>query len=327
MLEIDGSSGEGGGQIIRTAISLSAIKGLPVRIKNIRANRPNPGLAAQHLKAIETVGKLTDAEITGLKKGSTELTFIPKEIRGGNLKVNIGTAGSITLLLQCLIPVALFAPERTSLEIIGGTDVAWSPPIDFYRYVFLPVLGCRIELELLRRGYYPEGGGKVRVLIDPSEIHEIKIEEGEVVKGISHSSNLPEHVPERQAGFARTFLEERGYEVEIEIETTRSISTGSGITLWCGGKSGSSLGRKGKRAENVGEEAAKAIFRELESDSNVDVYLADQLIPYMALSEEKSEIRVREITGHLETNIFVCEKILGTKFIVKKNGIVNVRRI
>ncbi|MFQ6062762.1 MAG: RNA 3'-terminal phosphate cyclase, partial [Methanosarcinales archaeon] len=130
MIEIDGSYGEGGGQIVRTAVALSAVTGLPAHIKNIRSNRPNPGLSAQHQKAIETLKRITDAEVHGLELRSTELTFIPSEIKSGIYKVDIGTAGSISLLLQCIMPISAKIKSPLQLQITGGTDVAWSPPID-----------------------------------------------------------------------------------------------------------------------------------------------------------------------------------------------------
>lgn len=331
-VEIDGSYGEGGGQIIRTAVALSAVTGRPVRIEKIRANRPNPGLAAQHLNAVDAVRRICDAEVKGLKLRSTTLEFSPSEIRGGRFEINIGTAGSITLLLQCLIPAALFAEEVTSLRIIGGTDVAWSPPFDFYKNVFLRALremGCEVSLKLLRRGYYPKGGGVVEAYIEPMSnglkgFVLTELEGGRrsnEVKGVSHCGSLPRHVAERQARAAARALERSGYAADIEVETAETACPGSGITLWQDFKAGSSLGERGKRAEAVGEEAAAAILSELESAATVDVHLADQLVPYMALAAadgEASEIRVREVTKHLDTNIHITQKFLDVKFTVEK---------
>jgi RNA 3'-terminal phosphate cyclase (ATP) len=145
-IEIDGSFGEGGGQIVRTAVALSAVTGKAVKINNIRAKRPNPGLSWQHITAIDAVRKLCNASIYGLKKGSPTLEFKPYSLKGGSFKFDVGTAGSITLVLQaCLLP-ALFCDRTTEITITGGTDVAWSPPIDYFRFVFLNLLkknGCR----------------------------------------------------------------------------------------------------------------------------------------------------------------------------------------
>jgi RNA 3'-terminal phosphate cyclase (ATP) len=327
MLEIDGSVGEGGGQIIRTAIALAAITGKEVEIKNIRANRPNPGLSAQHLHAVKAVERISGGHTEGLALRSTRLTFSPETLKGFEGEIDIGTAGSITLLLQCLIPVALFADRKTSVRITGGTDVNWSPSGDFTTHVFLKALremGCEVHLDLKQRGYYPKGGGLVDVSITP--VRHLKglvapepPHDG-IVHGVSHSCGLPAHVAERQAKAAKWSLEEAGYPAEIktEIEKEEKRTTGSGITLWCGYKSGSALGERGKRAELVGEEAARAILTELESSSTVDLPLADQLVPYIALSKDKSEIKVREMTKHLETNLYITRKFLDVEFNVAK---------
>jgi RNA 3'-terminal phosphate cyclase (ATP) len=327
MLQIDGSVGEGGGQIIRTAIALAAITGKAVEIKNIRANRPNPGLSAQHLHAVKAVEQISGGHTEGLALRSTRLAFSPGTLKGFEGEIDIGTAGSITLLMQCLIPVALFADRETNVRITGGSDVNWSPPIDFYLNLFLKALremGCEVHLDLKQRGYYPKGGGLVDVFITPTRhlkglVAPEPLHEG-IVHGISHSSGLPAHVAERQAKASKRVLKEAGYDTEIktEIEKEGERITGSGITLWSGYKSGSALGERGKRAEIVGEEAAHVILRELKASSTVDVYLADQLIPYMALSKGKSEIRVREMTKHLETNIYITQQFLDVAFNVKK---------
>ena len=338
MIRIDGTYGEGGGQIIRTAIALAAITGEEVEIENIRANRPNPGLSAQHLHAVKAVAKLSGGRTEGLELRSTRLKFSPGALNGFEGEIDIGTAGSITLLLQCLIPVAVFADSETKVRIRGGTDVKWSPPMDFYTEVFLKAIremGCDVHLDLKRRGYYPKGDGLVEAKITPShQLKGIVLVESErtregVVKGISHSCGLPAHVAERQAKAAESVLTENGYDAEIktEIENGGGRTTGCGITLWKGYKSGSALGERGKRAERVGEEAAGNIIKELESASTVDVYLADQLIPYIALADGKSEIRVREMTKHLETNMYVTKKFLDVEFeIEKKSGFFAIRR-
>ncbi len=335
MIEIDGTYGEGGGQIIRTAIALAAITGKDVEIKNIRANRPNPGLSAQHLHAVKAVEKLSGGRTAGLELRSPRLKFLPGVQKGFEGEIDIGTAGSITLLLQCLIPVALFADEPTRVSIKGGTDVKWSPPIDFYTEVFLEALhemGCDVHLKMKRRGYYPKGGGLVEVRIAPSRhlkgIVLLKSEKEGIIKGVSHSCGLPAHVAERQAKAAERILNEYGYDTEIktEIEDGDKRTTGCGITLWRGYKSGSALGERGKRAELVGEEAARNILTELESVSTVDIHLADQLIPYIALASGKSELKVREITKHLETNMYVTKKFLDIEFKIGKEGDVFVIR-
>jgi len=340
MIQIDGTYGEGGGQIIRTAIALAAVTGEEVEIENIRANRPNPGLSAQHLHAVKAVAKLSGGKAEGLELRSTRLNFSPGALKGFEGDIDIGTAGSITLLLQCLIPVAVFADSETKVRIRGGTDVKWSPPMDFYTELFLKAIremGCDVHLDLKRRGYYPKGDGLV---ITPTfQSHQLKgivlVESertggsGGAVKGISHSCGLPAHVAERQAKAAESVLNAAGYDsaIKIEIDENSKRTTGCGITLWKGYKSGSALGERGKRAERVGEEAAGNIINELESVSTVDVYLADQLIPYIALANGKSEMRVREVTKHLETNMYVTKKFLNVEFgVEKKKGFFAIRR-
>ncbi|NOR59281.1 MAG: RNA 3'-terminal phosphate cyclase [Methanosarcinales archaeon] len=350
MIRIDGSYGEGGGQIIRTAVALSAVTGTEVTISNIRSNRPKPGLKAQHMSAIRTAADMTCARISGLKSGSTELTFSPGDISGGHYNIDIGTAGSITLLLQCLIPVASAAQEPVSLDITGGTDVAWSPPIDYMAHVLLPVLasmGLECNIRLQRRGYYPRGGGRVTAIIHPSALQGVELDKEEetdtkkgetetemememgkdkgkeegnepcTVSGISHSSNLPPHVMQRQADAATAALEKAGYSSSIDTWAANSPSTGSGITLWCGYSGGSALGKRGLPAEKVGKAAAGEIITELGSWAAVDVHLADQLIPYMGLAGVGS-FTVREVSGHTRTNIWVVEQFLGVKFRVER---------
>ncbi len=341
MIRIDGSYGEGGGQIIRTAVALSAVTGSEVTISNIRSNRPKPGLKAQHMSAIRTAADMTCARISGLKSGSTELTFSPGDISGGHYNIDIGTAGSITLLLQCLIPVASAAQESVSLDITGGTDVAWSPPIDYMAHVLLPVLasmGLKCNIRLQRRGYYPRGGGRVTAIIHPSALRAVELDKEKetdtkkedemekergkekepcTVSGISHSSNLPPHVMQRQADAATAALEKAGYSSSIDTWAANSTSTGSGITLWCGYTGGSALGKRGLPAEKVGRMAAREIIAELGSWAAVDVHLADQLIPYMGLAGGGS-FTVREVSGHTRTNIWVVEQFLGVEFRIEE---------
>ncbi|MGB9928961.1 MAG: RNA 3'-terminal phosphate cyclase [Methanosarcina sp.] len=328
MLEIDGSYGEGGGQLVRTAVALSAVTGTGVKIKNIRKNRPNPGLKQQHLKALETAAKICEAEIFGLFPGSTELSFVPVEIKGGKYEIDIGTAGSISLLLQCLMPALPFSKKKVELLIRGGTDVAWAPTIDYLQNVTfkaLERLGYTGNIILKKYGYYPKGGGEVSAFFEPCKLKGFHFSrESEEIKGVSHASNLPAHVPLRQAEAAKLKLLEAGYPSEIENKSFEFLSTGSGITLWAGFSGGSALGKKGLPAEKVGQHAAEEIIKELASGAAVDVYLADQLIPYMALSGSSS-YTVREISLHAATNIWITEQLLDVKFnIEEKKGLFEI---
>lgn len=350
MIEIDGSYGEGGGQLVRTAVALSAVTGEEIKVTNIRKNRPNPGLKQQHLKALETAAKICGARVSGLFPGSSELFFAPVEIKGGKYNIDIGTAGSVTLLLQCIMPALPFAKAKVELTIRGGTDVAWSPTIDYLQHVTfraLEKLGYVGKVILKERGYYPKGGGNVSAVFEPCKLHgfhfqkikeDKKVEESltdekglqegesqkEMIKGISHASNLPAHVPSRQAEAARSLFLETGYASEINVQSHELLSTGSGITLWTGYCGGSNLGKRGLPSEKVGRRAAEEIIAELRAGAAVDMHLADQLIPYMALAGNSS-YTVRELTLHAATNIWVTEKFLDVKFkIEEKEGLFQV---
>lgn len=321
MLEIDGSYGEGGGQLVRTAIALSSITRTGIRIKNIRKNRQNPGLKQQHLKALDTAALICEAKVSGLFPGSTELSFVPMDIKGGQFEIDIGTAGSIALLLQCLMPILPFAKEKVELIIRGGTDGAWAPTIDYLQKVTLKALeklSYKGRIVLHEHGYYPKGGGKVSAFFEPCRLHGFHyLKEEEDVRGISHASNLPAHIPLRQAEAARTRLLEVGYPSQIETISFESFSTGSGITLWSGYFGGSALGKRGLPAEKVGKNAAEEIISEIRSGTSVDIHLADQLIPYMALARDSS-YTVREISLHAITNIWVIEQFLDVKFKIEE---------
>lgn len=328
MLEIDGSYGEGGGQLVRTAVALSAVTGKGIRVTNIRKNRPNPGLKQQHLKALETAAKICQAQISGLFPGSTELSFVPVEIKGGKYDIDIGTAGSITLFLQCIMPALPFAKEEVELTIKGGTDVAWSPTMDYLQHVTfsaLKQLGYSGSVTLKEHGYYPKGGGKVSAYFKPCRLQGFHfLKEEEKIKGISHASNLPAHVALRQAEAASTRLMEARYPSQIETQSFEAFSTGSGITVWTGYMGGSALGKRGLPAEKVGKDAADEIILELRAGASVDTYLADQLIPYMALAGNSS-YTVRELSLHTKTNIWVTEQFLDVNFrIEKKEGLFEV---
>ena len=319
MLTIDGSQGEGGGQILRTSVALSAVTEIPVRVINIRANRPKPGLRAQHLNAIKAVAEVCKAETHGVEIGSREIEFLPKKLSGGTFDINIGTAGSITLVLQALMIPAVHAKERLAVRITGGTDMKWSPPIDYLRFVTLPLLkkfGYQAEIQLIRRGYYPSGGGEVVFKVTPSSLEKIFItDRGKIlnIKGISHAHPdlRKAEVAERQAKSARILIRnELNKEAEIEKQYAHTFSYGSGITLWAETENSilgaDSIGERGKRAEVVGEEAAGAFVAELNTGAGLDKHMADQVVPFLALAGGR--VAVSEVTEHTRTNIHVLKK-------------------
>jgi len=322
MIEIDGSYGEGGGQILRTAIALSAITGKAVKINNIRANRPNPGLRPQHLHAILALKELSNAKVKKAKVGSTVLEFVPGRVEAKHIKVPIKTAGSVTLVLQALLPAMAFVGG--SFEITGGTDVPWSPPIDYLRHVTLFALkkmGLEVKIEVRRRGHYPKGGGLVVGEVKPWKekrpLVALKWHKINRFTGISHATNLPPHIAERQAKSAEETLKSfYSLPVEIEREVSHSLGPGSGIVVWAETDSlrvgGDALGKRGKPAEVVGKEAADELIKQLPSGMAVDKFLGDQLIPFLAFTG--GEIGVVEVTNHLLTNIWVVERFLGRIF-------------
>ncbi len=326
MIRIDGSYGEGGGQILRSAVALSCITGEDVEVYNIRANRPKPGLKAQHMKGVEAAKLLCDAEVEGLRIGSTRLVFRPGKVRARDLRIDIGTAGSITLVLQTILPPLLHSRKRCRLRITGGTDVSWSPSVDYFRFVTAKVLeemGAELDVELVRRGYYPKGGGEVVVEIGEATLTGMKFSEKktDTVYGVSHCSNLPAHVAERQARAAKKILESGGYSVEIKTEVSGGISTGSGITLFTAYKGSVSLGEKGKPAEKVGEEAAREILMEMNRRGAFDRFLADQVMIPAVIAKGETEYTATEITLHARSNAYVINSFFDGAAEIESNTI------
>ena len=335
MIEIPGDLLEGGGQIVRTALALSALTGKPVSITKIRENRPNPGLQAQHFIAAKALAAMCKAETRDLKIGSRQLSFIPHERAGGRFTFDVGTAGSIPLILQALLPAAAFAPSPVAFELTGGTDVRWSPSIDFLRLTQLPLLrkmGYEVRIQVDRRGHYPKGGGRVTANVNPPRMLTAVrwLERGELVEidGVSHCVRLPSHVAERQAKAAKEKLREAGFShVNVEAETYAAnqdphFSPGSGVTLIAKFTSGAilgsdSLGERGKPAENVGEEAATKLLKEIASGASVDKHMGDIMIPYLAVADGVSDIQISEITPHTLTNIKVAELLTEVKFTIE----------
>ncbi len=331
MIEIDGSYGEGGGQILRTAVSLSALTMKPIRISNIRAGRPKPGLKHQHIAGIEVTGKIVNANIKGLKVGSTVVEFVPRQRCGGGVNYDVGTAGSISLVLQAALPPAVLSPEPISFKLRGGTDVKWSPPVDYLQNIFahtLGILGPKIEIFQGKRGHFPRGGGNVICNVIPIDsirsLERVQFGELTDVGGISHCVRLPEHVAERQALAAgEIILRHLKIEPHIVRESYRKekdthLGPGSGIVIWAESEHGfrigaDALGERGKSAEDVGSEAASKLVTEVSTGMTIDSHLCDMLIPYLAVAKGTSKIGVTSVTSHLTTNIWAVKQILGTR--------------
>jgi len=323
MIEIDGSYGSGGGQIIRTALALSAITGKAFRITNIRAKRKNPGLAHQHLCAVNAVAQLCNAKVHGNFLGSKELQFEPGKIETKKLKINIGTAGSISLVLQALMPALTTITEPTEVEIVGGTDVEMAPSIDYLRNVLLKLLekiNYKAELKILRRGFFPKGNGKIIFMTEPMKLKRYDFKQrGELlqIKGISVASTdlKKAKVAERQANEAKKLLQLK-VPIEIEEKYVEASSAGSVITLWSEFENsilGScTVGKRSKPSEKVAAEAANSLLQELKSNAVVDFHAADQLLPYFALVG--GYLKTSKISEHAKTNAFVIEKFLPVSF-------------
>lgn len=336
VIEIDGSRKSGSGTILRLSVALAAIIGQPLHIYNIRQNRPQPGLKPQHLEAVLTAAKLCNAELRSARLNSRELWFKPKRVEGGKVNAEIGTAGSIPMLLMTVLPICAFAEDTVQLHVSrGGTDVQHSPTINYMRYVFLPTLkrmGLNAALTVQKYGYYPKGMGEITLTVEPCKsLQPLRLESFrkiEVMKGVSVCTFLAERkVAERQAKAANHYLMEKAYRADIQIINDRSnpMQKGSSLVLWAEAGAGAILGADAigelrKTSEAVGREAAEKLYTEISAKPTVDVHLADMLIPYVALAKGRSTYLTRTISDHLETNIWLAEKILNVRFNMKKVG-------
>lgn len=323
VLVIDGSLGEGGGQILRTALSLSAITGRAIRIDNIRARRRNPGLAAQHVAAVRAVAAICAARVEGDEIGSATLAFSPQgPVAAGDYEFDVaaaregGSAGSATLVLHALVPPLALASGRSSVTVHGGTHVPWSPPFEHFSEVWLATLkriGLRAGAELCAPGFYPAGGGEIVCHIAGSGSGQSLaplslLERGplERVDGRAVAANLPAHIAQRMAARAAALLREAGILGDIVPERVRAASPGAVITLTARYRQAlagaSSLGEIGKPAEQVAGEAVAALLADHRTGAAVEPHLADQILVPLAFAAAPSRFTVAQATGHLETN-------------------------
>jgi len=342
MLVIDGSYGEGGGQVLRTALSLAALLGRAVRLVNIRAGRPKPGLQAQHLTGVRAAARICDADVIGAKLGSPELTFVPRTApQAGTYTFDVaearqgGSAGAASLVFQTvLLPLAL-ADGQSHLTIRGGTHVEWSPPFDYLKRVYLPTLariGVQAKVHLKKWGWYPVGGGEMTAVIEgrgtaggEGNLRGLQgltlTERGQLlrVRGLSATSNLPRHIAQRQQRQVLQVLRERGFNPRIEvIDDAPSKSQGTVVFLWAEFENVvagfTAYGRLGKRAEEVAEDACREFLIYQDSGAALDPHLADQVILPLALAAGESAFTTSQITEHLRTNVWVVEQFLGPRF-------------
>src|SRR4030066_2405046 len=328
MLEIDGSFGEGGGQVLRTSLSLSCLLNKPFRIFNIRTKRKKPGLMPQHLMGIRALKLISNARVEGDSVGSTELVFEPGEVKAGDYFFDIGTAGSTSLLLQAIILPLIFAKHTSSLPLKGGTHVPFSPPFHYISGVFIPILnklGIEVKATIESYGFYPKGGGKVHVEIKTADKIEAAnyLERGQLTKvyGLSGVGNLPLSIAERQKNAALTNLVSLGIHAEIE---TISVSTpGQGTFIFLVAETEnclagfSSVGERGKTGESGREEAAKKFLDYYSTSACLDRHLADQIVLYLGVAKGESSFTTAEISGHLLTNLWVIKEFLGIQYAVE----------
>ncbi len=350
MITLDGSHMEGGGALVRVALALSTLTGQEFKVTKIRANRPEPGLKAQHLEAIKALEKICGAETNVITLGSTKLHYKPGKIKKGIFEIDIGTAGSISLVLQALLVPCLFAPGKITLKIKGGTCGKWQASVDYLQNVLLHYMqrfAEKIELKMLKRGYYPKGGGEISIEIHPrfpldifydqrlffeeleKKVPKLNLKERGDLQQIKGVINLSQELQEKDVGerikkAAEETLRNCGAPVNIRVEYAKTLSVGGELVLWAtfGEENKIILGsdaliEKGKSSEEVGREAAQKLLQEIKSDNNADQYLIDQLIPFLALLPG-SEVRIKELTEHAKTNIHIVEKFLAVKLKLEK---------
>jgi RNA 3'-terminal phosphate cyclase (ATP) len=321
-LKINGGHGEGGGQIIRSAIALSCITKQPIHLENIRKNRKNEGLKAQHLTAIQILQKISKADVIGAKIGSTELKFIPGNVENLELIEDVKTAGSISLILQVLIPVVSISQKKLSLIIKGGTDVLWSPSMDYTQHVLKEAysrMGIEFSVEIIKRGYYPKGNGEVKLEVYPSKIKSLTLSKRETnnLKLKCTFSKISIDVIKEKIEMIKEKISKANFNVEIEIKEEEAIDSGASLLIYSIDKN-SIIGIDGlfdNKKQNFDLD-----FEKFNNSLGVDESLADMLVVPASLGINKTVFQVKEITEHLETNLFVTSKITGCKYGIGKTS-------
>jgi RNA 3'-terminal phosphate cyclase (ATP) len=327
MVILDGSQGEGGGQILRTALALSLVTGQPFRIEKIRARRPSPGLKRQHLAAVRAAAEVGGAALEGAEIGSSTLCFSPWAVRPGEYRFAVGTAGSATLVLQTVLPPLLLAPGPSVLRIEGGTHNMHAPPFDFLEKAFLPILnrmGPRVTARLVRHGFYPAGGGEISVSIQPGTLRPIElVERGRVVRGVVRAivSHLPRHIAQREAETIRRHL---AWPSEaVAVEEVDSPGPGNVVLAELVSEHVTEVfagfGQRGVSAEKVGAGVARQVRRYLEAGVPIGEHLADQLLVPMALARGGT-FRTLAPSSHTQTNLETLGKFLEVHATLEEHG-------
>jgi len=337
VLSLDGSRGEGGGQIVRTALALSTITGTPVRIERIRAGRNPRGLRPQHVAAVQAAAAICHADTEGVSVGSEAIAFMPGDaVQPGEYEWAIGTAGSAVLVLQTvMLPLAL-AGGSSEVRVYGGTHVPNSPSGHYLRDVYVPLLaglGASVMVFMETYGWMPEGGGTIIAQIDGgARLCGVDMRERgriERVFGTAVGCNLPSHIPQRIANRAVNLLDSLEVPVDVRPLRTRSISTGAGLFLaveYTNGRGGfGMLGRRGMPSEVVAEKAVTALLRFHASGAALDKHLADQVVLPLALAEGPSRFSTTAVTPHLLTNIDVVRRFVNRPMAVdERAGVVTI---
>jgi RNA 3'-terminal phosphate cyclase (ATP) len=331
MIKIDGSQGEGGGQILRSSVALSTVTGTPVSITNIRAGRKKPGLMRQHLTAMRAAAEICDAELAGAELGSGELVFTPGTIQGGDFSFQVGTAGSTTLVLQTVLPALLIADTASTVTLDGGTHNPFAPPFPFLANAYLPLLnrmGVNVTAELIRPGFYPAGGGSIRVSIEPcTELRSLElVERGKIVDRRVRAicANLSPTIGERECRVIKrkTNWDDSCFEVDVI-----SDSAGPGNVIIVELESVNvtevftAFGQVGRKAEHVARDVARDVQRYIKADVPVGEYLADQLLQPMAIGKSKGNaggcFRTMTLSRHSTTHIDIIRKFLDVEIDVE----------
>ncbi len=320
-LKINGGHGEGGGQIIRSAITLSCITKQPIHLENIRKNRKVVGLRPQHLTAIKIIQKITNAKVIGAEIGSTELKFIPGDVKSLDLIEDVGTAGSISLILQVLIPVVAISQKKLDLKIKGGTDVLWSPSINYTQYVLREAysrMGIKFSLELRKRGYYPKGGGEINLHVNPSNLKSISFTKRKTnsVKLICTFSKISIEKIKNEVKEIKQKLTKENFIVETEIKNEVAVDSGASMLIYSIDEH-SIIGIDALFDKKT-QKFDLNIDEFIKNSVGIDGNLADMLVVTASLGQKKTIFQVKEISKHLETNLFVTSKITGCKYGIGK---------